>query len=93
MLGLLLVAIVTAASVQDSTGGHHVLDQLADTHPSVSTAWVDGGYNNTVIRHRAQHGIRVEVVKAPPPRNSTCCLPLERRTNPGLAHAAPLPRP
>jgi transposase len=64
-LGLLLVAIVTAASVQDSLGGQHVLDQLADLHPNVSTAWVDGGYNNTVIRHGAQRGIRVEVVKRP----------------------------
>lgn len=64
-LGLLLVAIVTAASVQDSLGGQQVLDQLADSHPSVSTAWVDGGYNNTVIRHGAQRGIRVEVVKRP----------------------------
>jgi transposase len=53
VLGLLLVVIVTAASVQDSTGGQQVLDQLADTHASVSMAWVDGGYNNTVIRHGA----------------------------------------
>jgi transposase len=65
VLGLLLVAIVTAASVQDSVGGQQVLDHLAAAQPTVSTAWVDGGYNNTVIRHGAQHGIRVEVVKRP----------------------------
>src|ERR1700741_4935634 len=53
-LGLLLVAIVTAASVQDSAGGHQVLDQLADRHPRISKVWVDGGYNNTVIRHGAR---------------------------------------
>ncbi len=64
-LGLLLVAIVTAASVQDSAGGQQVLDHLADEHPSVSTVWVDGGYNNTVIRRGAQHSIRVGVVKRP----------------------------
>jgi transposase len=64
-LGLLLVAIVTAASVQGSNGGQQVLDQLAGTYPSVTTAWVDGGYNNTAIRHGAQRGIRVEVVKRP----------------------------
>jgi transposase len=65
VLGLLLVAIVTAASVQDSMGGQQVLDQLADAHPGVSMAWVDGGYNNTVIRHGAQRGVRVDVVKRP----------------------------
>jgi transposase len=65
VLGLLLGAIVTAASVQDSAGGQQVLDHLADTHPSVSMAWVDGGYNNAVIRHGAQQGIQVEVVKRP----------------------------
>jgi hypothetical protein len=62
VLGLLLAVIVTAASVQDSVGGEHLLDQLAARHPSVSTVWVDGGYN-TVIRHGAQQGIRVDVVK------------------------------
>ncbi|MCE7003278.1 IS110 family transposase [Kibdelosporangium philippinense] len=65
MLGLLLAVIVTAASVQDSAGGQQVLDHLAAAHPTVSAAWVDGGYNNTVIRHGAQRGIRVEVVKRP----------------------------
>ncbi|MEV0056566.1 transposase [Saccharopolyspora shandongensis] len=54
VLGLLLVVIVTAASVQDSVGGQEVLDQIAASHPSVSMAWVDGGYNSTVIRHGAQ---------------------------------------
>jgi transposase len=64
-LGLLLVVIVTAASVQDSAGGKQVLDHLAAAHPTVSMAWVDGGYNNAVIHHGAQHGVRVEVVKRP----------------------------
>lgn len=65
VLGLLLVVIVTAASVQDSVGGQQILDHLATAHPDVSAAWVDGGYNNTVIRHGAQRGIQVEVVKRP----------------------------
>lgn len=65
VLGLLLAVMVTAASVQDSVGGEQLLDQLADRHLSVSTVWVDGGYNNTVIRHGARQGIRVEVVKRP----------------------------
>jgi transposase len=65
VLGLLLVVIITAASVQDSAGGQQVLDHLAAAHPSVSLTWVDGGYNSTVIRHGAQRGIHVEVVKRP----------------------------
>jgi transposase len=63
VLGLLLVSAVTAASVQDSAGGQQVLDLIADRHPTVSAVWVDGGYNNTVIRHGAKQGIQVEVVK------------------------------
>jgi transposase len=64
-LGLLLVAIVTAASVQDTAGGHQVLDQLADRHPGISKVWVDGGYNTAVIRHGARANMHVEVVKRP----------------------------
>ncbi|MEV0702375.1 IS5 family transposase [Saccharopolyspora sp. NPDC050389] len=64
VLGLLVV-IVTAASVQDSVGGQEVLDQLAASHPGVSMAWVDGGYNGTVVRHGAQQGVQAEVVKRP----------------------------
>lgn len=63
VVGLLLVVVVTAASVQDSAGGKQVVDHLAAAHPDVPATWVDGGYNNTVIRHGAQRGIRVEVVK------------------------------
>lgn len=62
-LGLLLVLIVTAAGVQDSTGGKQVLDELATRWPSVTKAWVDGGYNNGVVKHGAAVGIEVEVVK------------------------------
>jgi hypothetical protein len=47
VLGLLLVTIVTVVSVPNSIGGQQVLRQLAHTHPSMSTAWVDGSYNNT----------------------------------------------
>jgi transposase len=65
VLGLVLVTIATAASVRDSRGGQKVLDQLTTTRPSVSAAWVDGGYNNTVLRRGARHGICVEVVKRP----------------------------
>jgi transposase len=63
VLGLLLAVAVTAASIQDSTAGTEILDRLAVAHPSVSTAWVDGGYNDSVRLHGARRGVRVEVVK------------------------------
>ncbi|MDQ3787344.1 MAG: hypothetical protein M3422_08880 [Actinomycetota bacterium] len=58
------------ASAQGSFGGQHVLDQFADSHLGVSTAWVDDGYDNTVIRNGGQEGIQVEVVKRPAPKGS-----------------------
>ena len=63
VLGLLLAVVVTAASVPDSTAGKEILDRLAVAYPSVSTAWVDGGYNDSVLRQGVCRGIRVEVVK------------------------------
>nr|WP_158849461.1 hypothetical protein [Saccharothrix deserti] len=60
---LLLAVVATAASVQDSTAGRDVPDHLAVTHPEVSSAWVDGGCKDEVVRHGVRLGIRVEVVK------------------------------
>ncbi|MEV0375721.1 IS5 family transposase [Streptomyces sp. NPDC050636] len=64
-LGLLLAVIVTAASVQDTAGGRHLLDNVASSHPQVAKVWVDGGYQSSVINHGARLGIDVEVVKRP----------------------------
>jgi len=36
---------------------------LAADHVAVSQEWVDGGYQNTVLRHGAGLGIDVEVVR------------------------------
>ena len=66
VLGLLLVVLVTAASVQDTTGGRAVVEQVAAQHPSVKTAWVDSGYKQSVIDQAAQHGIDVQVVTKDP---------------------------
>ena len=65
-LGLLLVVLVTAASVQDTTGGRDVIDALAAAHPSVAKVWVDAGYKKSVIERGAAHGIDVEVVTKVP---------------------------
>jgi transposase len=66
VLGLLLVVLVTAASVQDTTGGRVVVDQVAGQHPTVAVAWVDSGYKQSVVDRGAEHGIEVQVVSKDP---------------------------
>lgn len=66
VLGLILVLLVTAANIQDSTGGKDVIDQVAATQPAVSKAWVDNGFKRGVIEQGAKHNIAVEVVTKEP---------------------------
>jgi transposase len=47
-LGLLLVVMVTAASVQDRPGGKTVLTRLAARFPTIALVWADGGYANSI---------------------------------------------
>lgn len=61
-LGLLLVVMVTAASMQDTTGGRLLMDAIASGYPSVAKAWVDSGYKRSVIERGAAYNIDVEVV-------------------------------
>lgn len=74
-LGLLLVLLVTAASVQDTTGGRDVVDELAARHPAVVKAWADSGYKRSVIERGAVHGIDVEVVSKDPGQKGFAPLP------------------
>jgi len=74
-LGLLLVVIITAASIQDSAGGKMVLDHLSAAHPTVTKSWVDGGYNSGVVTHGATKGIDVEVVRRDPETKGFKILP------------------
>ena len=74
-LGLLLVLLVTAASVQDTTGGRDVVSELAARHPGVVRAWADSGYKRSVIERGAAHGIDVEVVSKDPGQKGFAPLP------------------
>ena len=65
-LGLLIVLGVSAASLADSPVGRQVLTHVAAIAPTVSKAWVDGGYNQKVVDHGAELGIEVEVVAREP---------------------------
>jgi len=76
VLGLLLVVLVTAASVQDTVGGREVLDQVAEKHPNVVKAWVDSGYKRSVVERGAGHGIDVEVVTKEPGQKGFKPLPV-----------------
>src|SRR5215470_1722674 len=74
-LGLVLVVLVTAASVQDTAGGRAVLTELAARYPTVTKAWVDAGYHNSAAAAGAAHGINVEVVRKDPARGGFRPLP------------------
>ena len=50
-LGLLVVLGVFAASFADAPVGRQVFDHVAAVAPTVSKAWVDGGYNQKVVEH------------------------------------------
>lgn len=43
-LGLLIVVLVTAASLQDRDGGRRILDRARMAMPSIALVWADGGY-------------------------------------------------
>lgn len=47
-LGLLLVVMVTSATVHDRPGGRTILQRLAARFPSVALVWADGGYANKI---------------------------------------------
>jgi transposase len=66
VLGLLLVVLVTAASVHDTVGGRAVVAQVAQHYPQVTVAWADSGYKQSVIDTGAAYGIDVQVVSKDP---------------------------
>lgn len=74
-LGLLLVLLVTAASVQDTTGGRDVVRELAARQPGVVKAWADSGCKRSVIETGATHGIDVQVVSKEPGQKGFTPLP------------------
>jgi transposase len=67
-LGLILVVMVTSASVQDRVGGRKILRHLAATFRTIALVWADGGYANSiddtlVTWAKEQLGLLVEIVK------------------------------
>lgn len=58
--GLLLLVMVTAASVQDRDGGARALERLRFRMPSVTAVWADGGYAGRLVVY-ARQVLRVAV--------------------------------
>ena len=64
VIGLILVLVVTPASVQDRDGAVPVLEQAALEHSSLRKVWADGAYHGRAIDEaRARTNIEIEMVK------------------------------
>src|SRR5665811_18748 len=75
-LGLLVVVLVTAASVQDRDGGRLVLNRARMAMPSIVLVWADGGYAGKLVAF-AQHYLKmvVQIVKKPAGQTTFEVLP------------------
>ena len=63
-IGLLMVAMVTAANVQDRDGGKQILRLVREKFPGMKLIWADGGYaGRLVIWARTAARIVIEIVK------------------------------
>jgi transposase len=75
-LGLLVVVLVTAASVQDRDGGRLVLDQARIAMPSIALVWADGGYAGRCVQFARRFlRITLQIVKRPDGQHTFEVLP------------------
>jgi transposase len=65
-MGLLLLVVITSASVQDRDGARALLYKVKMAMPSLSLLWADGGYAGQLVEwaERIAH-ITVEIVRKP----------------------------
>ena len=67
-MGLILVVMVTSASVNDRPGGRRILQRLAEVFATVALVWADGGYADSIDSSllswaKDKLGILLEIVK------------------------------
>lgn len=75
-LGLLLVVMVTAASVQDRDGGADILKRAHKLFPSLRCIFADGAYAGRLVQKAKRYWkIAVEVVSKPPGQRGFAVLP------------------
>ena len=53
-LGLLLLVLVTSASVQDRDGGVELADELQQHHPQIKKVWADSAYAGELVNYVQQ---------------------------------------
>ena len=66
VLGLVIAVVVLAASAHENAAGTALLDKVAASTATVSTALVDQGFKSAVVAHGASAGIDVQVVERNP---------------------------
>jgi transposase len=75
-IGLLLIVMITAASIQDRDGGRALLKRLSDALASVRHVFADGGYQGKLVATaKSAWGIAVEVVRKPADQRGFAVLP------------------
>jgi transposase len=75
-IGLLVVVLVTAASVQDRDGGRLALGRARMAMPSIAVVWADGGYAGRCVDYARQIlRITVQIVRKPPGQRTFEVLP------------------
>jgi transposase len=76
-LGLLLVVLVTAASMQDRSAARLLLHALRQVQTGIRWVWADGGYTSGPLQHWAKTalGMTVEIVKKITGQTSFVLLP------------------
>jgi len=66
VLGILLLAITTPASMTDQAGGAVLLTMIAAMYPTVTKTWVDGAYKGPQLdAAKKATGIDVEITRKP----------------------------
>ena len=75
-LGLLVVVLVTAASMQDRDGGRLVLARARMLMPSIVLVWADGGYAGRCVAFVRQFlRITLQIVRKPAGQRTFEVLP------------------
>ena len=66
-MGLILLAVVHPASIQDRDGAVLLLDQLKKTFSRLALIWADAGYSGRLVQYvrnlRARRKLRLEIVR------------------------------
>lgn len=75
-VGLLVVVLVSAASLQDRDGGRLVLSRARIAMPSIALVWADGGYAGRLVALARQFlRITLEIVRKPTGQRTFEVLP------------------